>query len=104
RFRSIINLVASVGGAYGSRGGELGNGNVVGVPIGSVRPEGYDHVRPDSPDVRDNRANGDWSLDLIHGAVRIAQDGNLADAEYLGGSAQLGLANSSHFDGVPTLS
>src|SRR5262245_23801072 len=43
--RSIINAVSAIGGAYGSGGRELGDGNVVGVPIGSLRTESDDYIR-----------------------------------------------------------
>jgi hypothetical protein len=63
--------VSAVGGTHGGGGRELGDGNVVGVTVASLRTECHDHVGPNVPDVRDDSPNGGGGLDLIDAAVRV---------------------------------
>ena len=39
-------------------------------------------------------------LDLIHGAVRVAQDGDLTDTEYRGGGSQFRFTNAADFNRI----
>ena len=73
---------------------------MVGVPVGSVRTEGDNHVGLNAPDMRDDGANRSGGLNLIHGAVRVAQDGDFADAEHCGGGSQFRFANAADFNRI----
>ena len=46
-----------------------------------------------APDLRDDCANGNRGVDIVNGAVRVAQDGDLADTEHCGGGSQLRFTN-----------
>src|SRR5262245_167940 len=72
RLRSIINAVSAIGGAYGGGGRELGNGDVVRVPIGSLRTEGDDYIGSNAPDVPYDSSDGSARRDFINSAVRKA--------------------------------
>lgn len=77
---------------------------MVRVSVCSVRAEGHDHVGPNSPNVRDHVANGSYGLDLIHRAVRVVQEGDLAHSEHGSGGPQLGFSNAAHFNRIASLS
>jgi hypothetical protein len=104
RLRSIINAVSAIGGAYGGRGRKLGDGNVVGMPIRSLRTECDDYVGLNAPDVPDDRSNGSAGRDCIDRSVRISQEGHFTDTEHSGRSSQLRLANASDFHWIAALS
>ena len=75
-------------------------GNVVGMPVGSVRTESDDHVGLNAPDVRSDGANRNRGRNLINGAVRVAQDRDLTDTEHRGGFPQLRFTNSAYFNRI----
>ena len=74
------------------------------VPVRSLRTEGHDHIGLNSPNVRDDGANGSRGLDLIKGAVRVVQDGDLANSEHRGGGSQFRLPNAADFNRIASLS
>jgi hypothetical protein len=102
--RSVANAVFGIGGAYGGGGRKLGDGNVVWVPVGSLRTEGEDHVGLNAPDLGDERANGNRGVNFVNGAVRVAQDRDLADTEHCGGGSQLRFRNAADFNRIAALS
>src|SRR5215472_13969683 len=44
RLRAVVDAVSAVGGAHDRGGRELRDGNVVRVPVRSLRTKGYDHI------------------------------------------------------------
>src|SRR5689334_10347721 len=104
RLRSAIHTVSAVGGAHGGGGRELRDGDVVRVPVGSLWTERNNHVGPNAPDMRNNFANGDRSLDLIDTAVRVAQNRDLTNTEHSGGSSQFRLTKAAYFNRIAALS
>ena len=94
----------AIGGAHGGRGRELGDGNVVGMPVSPLRTESDDHMGLNAPDVRNDGANRK-SRPGPHQRRRPGSSGsNLADAEHRGGSPQLRFTNSAYFNRIPGLS
>ena len=87
----------AIGGAHGGRSRELRDGNVVGMPVRSIRTESDDHLGPNAPDVRRNSANRRRGGNCVHAAVRVAEDRDLPNPEHRGGFTQLRFTNAADF-------
>jgi hypothetical protein len=103
QWRTVVNAESDIGGAYRSGSRELGDGNVVGVPVASFRTEGNNHVGLDSPDMSDNGTNRNVGLNPIHGTVRVART-DLTDTEHRRGSSQFSFTNAPGLNRIAALS
>src|SRR5689334_4068344 len=101
---AVVHAESAVGGAYRGGARELGDGNVIRMSVRSLRTEGHDHIGLNSPNVRDDGANGSSGLDLIKGAVRVVQDGDLANSEHRRGGSQFLFPNAADFNRIASLS
>ena len=102
--QSIAKGVGAIGGADNGSRCELRDGNVIGVPIGTLRAECDNDIGADSPDVLDDRSNRGTGRDLIHITVREVQDGDFTNAEHRGSFQQLRFANSPGLRRIAPLS
>ena len=84
--------VSRMGGAHDGGGGQLGNGDVIGMAIGAVGSKGNDHVRFETPDMGGDCGGACVGIHLIDGAVGIAETANRGDTEDLGGGMEFRFA------------
>jgi hypothetical protein len=104
QWRTVVTAESDIGSTYRRGSRELGDGNVVGVSVASLRAEGDNHVGLDAPDMSDNGANRNVGLNLVHGAVRVAQDGDLTDTEHRRSGTQFSFTDPPDLNRIAGLS
>jgi hypothetical protein len=100
----MINAVSGIGGTDDGCGSELGDCNVVRMPVASIRTKGHDDVRLNAPDMRNNGADCILGLDSIDGTVGVAEEGDLTDTKHRGRGSQLRFTSAANFNRIARLS
>jgi hypothetical protein len=54
-------------------------------------------MRPNTPDVADNRRNGSRGIDLVDSSIGVAQDARFTNAKHSGGGSKLRFTHSADF-------
>jgi hypothetical protein len=73
---------------------------MVGVAVSTFWTERDDHVRPNAPDVPDERRHSDCGIDLVNPAIGVAQEFDTTDTEHRGGGTQFRFTKAADFGGL----